>query len=60
MKVKLHVPRVGPAGSFGVGDEIDVDDAEAQRMFAKDQASPVREPVKEKAIRKPKAERATK
>jgi hypothetical protein len=46
MKVELLVSRAGLAGAFGPGDVIEVDADEAVRMFAADQAVPVRdEPV---------------
>lgn len=60
MKVKLLVPRIGPAGSFGVDDEIEVPEDEAKRMIAKGQASPVRSVKKEKATRTFKSEKAVK
>ncbi|NGO51619.1 hypothetical protein [Allomesorhizobium camelthorni] len=45
MKIKLLVSRCGPAGAFAPGDEIDVGEAEAKRMFEAQppQAVPVRE-----------------
>ena len=45
MKIKLLVPRTGPAGAFNRGEEIEVSAAEAKRMFEADppQAVPVRE-----------------
>lgn len=44
MKIKLLVSRAGPGGAYSVGDEIDVSDAEAKRMFeaVPPQAIPVR------------------
>ena len=60
MKIKLLVSRAGPAGAFNVGDEIDVDAAEAARMFDAGQAVPVRAPQIERAVVKSKAEKADK
>lgn len=61
MKVILLVPRAGPNISQNRGDEIEVSDAEAQRMFeaVPPQAEPVRKAKVERAV-KPKAERAIK
>ena len=44
MLVKLLVSRSGPAGAASRGDEIEVDDAEAKRMFEAEppQAIPVK------------------
>lgn len=58
VKVILKVSRAGPAGAFSAGDEIEVPADEAQRMVDADQAELVRAVKKEKAARKPKAERA--
>lgn len=58
VKVILKVSRAGPAGAFNAGDEIDVGADEAQRMVDAGQADLVRAVKKEKATRKPKAERA--
>jgi len=45
MKVKLLVPRCGPAGAQNIGDVIEVSDAEAKRMMEAEPAQcvPVRE-----------------
>ena len=51
MKVKLLVSRVGPDGSFNVGDEIEVSADEAKRMMNKGQAAPVRAAKREKAVK---------
>lgn len=53
MKVRLHIPRSGPAGSYGVGDEIEVSDAEAKRLIESNKAAPVRQHQEpERAVRK--------
>ena len=41
MKVRLLIGRSGPAGSFNVGDEIEVSDSEGQRLIEAGKASPV-------------------
>ena len=41
MKIKLLQSRSGPTGSNIAGDEIEVDDATAERMIAKGQAERV-------------------
>lgn len=60
MKIKLLIGRVGPAGTFNRGDEIDVPDAEARRMIDRGQAVPVRSAKKEKAVRSTPVEKAAK
>lgn len=60
MKVKLLVSRAGPAGAQNRGDEIEVSDAEALRMFDAGQAEPVRAAAAERAVPKGKAEKAVK
>jgi len=50
MKIELLVPRVGPAGSQVIGDQIDVSDAEGARMIEAGQARPVK--ARETATRK--------
>ena len=40
MKVKLLVPRIGPAGSENRGDVINIDAAEGKRMIEALQAIP--------------------
>ncbi|OOG73868.1 hypothetical protein B0E45_06135 [Sinorhizobium sp. A49] len=60
MKVKLLVSRSGPAGSFAPGAEIEVEDAEAVRMFDAGQAVPVRVDEPETATRKVTPEKAVK
>jgi hypothetical protein len=59
MKIKLLTSRSGSDGAFGVGDVIDVPQAEAIRMIEKGQAEPLREAkAPEKATktrRKPEA-----
>lgn len=54
MKVKLLTSRGGPSGDFGPGDEIEVSNDEAKRMFEAQppQAVPVRAASKpEKAVK---------
>lgn len=62
MKIKLLVSRSGPSGVFSRGDEIEVDDAEAVRMFAAvpPQAEPLRDAPVEKAVKKNDAAKAVK
>lgn len=43
MKVKLKVSRATNQGVQEIGQEIDVDKAEAERMFKKGHAEPVNE-----------------
>lgn len=58
MKINLLVARATATGAQNRGDVIEVADAEAIRMIAAGQAEPVRETVPERAISRPKAERA--
>lgn len=60
MKVKLLVSRATATGAENRGDVIEVDDAEAVRMIEAEQAEPVRSAGTEKAVAKPKAEKAVK
>lgn len=60
MKIKLLTSRSGADGAFGIGDEIEVPDAEAARMIEAGQALPVRAEKRETATRKPRAEKASK
>ena len=60
MKIRLLVSRAGAGFVQNRGDEIDVQDAEAIRMIEAGQAEPVRAPVVERAVRAPKAEKASK
>lgn len=60
MQVKLLVSRCGLAGAQNAGDVIDVPSDEATRMIAAGQAVPVRAVKKERAVRKPKTEKAVK
>ena len=57
MKVKLLVPRSGPAGAFNVDDEIEVSDSEAKRMFAARHAVPISEVRTERAVKAVAAEK---
>lgn len=60
MKVKLLVPRTGPAGAENIDDVIDVPADEAERMVAAGQCEIVRAAKPEKAVRRVKAEKASK
>lgn len=51
MKVKLLVSRAGPYFSQNAGEVVEVDEAEAKRLIASDQAEPFVEV--EKAVKKP-------
>lgn len=51
MKVKILVSRQGPGVSDDPGDVRDVDDAEAQRMFAAGEAEPYAPAAKRKAAK---------
>lgn len=42
MRVKTLIPRSGPAGAFGVGEVIDLPDAEAKALVEAGKAEPVR------------------
>ena len=60
MKVKLLVSMAGPAVAHNAGDEIDVDDATAQRFIERNIAEPVasktaKETATKKTPRKRKA-----
>lgn len=60
MKVKLLVARAGLQGAQNVGEEIDVSADEAKRMVDAGQAELVRVRAAEKAVKRRKAEKATK
>ena len=60
MKIRLLVSRSGPAGAQNRGDEIKVGDAEAIRMIEAGQAEPTREAPVERAVKRPRAEKAAK
>ncbi len=60
MKIKLLTARAGALGAQNRGDVVDVPDAEAARMIEAGQAEPIRRVEPEKAVRRPKAEKATK
>lgn len=60
MKIRLLVSRSGPAGAQNRGDEIEVGDAEAIRMIEAGQAEPMREAPVERAVKRPRAEKAEK
>lgn len=60
MKIKLLTARATANGAENRGDVIEVEDAEAIRMIEAGQAEPVRTAAPEKAVRKTKAEKASK
>lgn len=60
MKIKLLVSRAGANFVQNAGDEIEVGDAEAVRMIEAGQAVAVRSAQPEKAVARPKIERAVK
>lgn len=60
MKIRLLVSRAGPAGVDNRGDEIEVADAEAIRMIDAGQAEPLRDAPAEKAVKRPRGEKAAK
>ena len=60
VKVKLLTSRVGPAGAFNRGDEIDVETAEAKRMVDAGQAEYVRSKPIERAVKPKRGENASK
>lgn len=60
MKIRLLVSRAGPAGVDNRGNEIEVSDAEAIRMIEAGQAEPLRDAPVEKAVRRPRSEKAAK
>lgn len=58
MKVRLLIPRSGPSGSYGVGEEMEVGDAEAKRLIESNKAAPVRESAEpERAVARKKVAR---
>lgn len=60
MKIKLLVARAASSGAQNRGEEIEVSDAEAIRMIEAGQAEAVRQAVPEKAVVRPRAEKARK
>lgn len=56
MKIKLLVSRSGVDGAQNRGDEIDVPEAEAERMIAAMQAERVDAPKADRAVSKAKPE----
>jgi hypothetical protein len=60
MKIKLLTARATAVGSQNRGEIIEVLDAEAIRMIEAGQAEAVRVAEPEKAVRKPRAEKASK
>lgn len=58
MKITLLVSRADASGAQNRGDMIDVGEAEAIRMIEAGQAEPVRGEAPERAIKRPKVERA--
>ena len=60
MKILLLVSRASITESQNRGDVIEVDDAEAIRMIEAGQAEPVRVEIVERAVAKPRVEKAAK
>lgn len=60
MLIRLLVPRATLGGPQDIGDEIEVTDAEALRMFAAEQAEPVRAVKPEKTVSRRKSQKAVK
>lgn len=60
VKVKLKVARSGPTLSQAAGDEIEVSEAEAERLVAANQAELARSKAPERAVKRTKAEKAVK
>lgn len=60
VKVKLLVPRTGPAGAQNAGDEIEVPAADAQRMVDAGQCEIVRGNKPERTVKRAKPEKASK
>ena len=60
MKVRLLVSRAGPGLTQTVGEEVEVTTKEAERMIAAGQAELVRSKTPQRAVRKPKVEKAAK
>jgi len=60
MKIKLLTARAGASGAQDRGDVIEVTPEEAQRMVEAGQAEMIRSATPEKAVRRPKSEKATK
>lgn len=57
MKIRLLTARAGADFSQHAGDVVEVEDAEAIRMIAAEQAEPVREDPIERAVKRGKVER---
>lgn len=60
MKIKLLVSRATAAGSENRGDVIEVSDKEAIRMIEAGQAEAVRSVSPERAVKRPRSEKASK
>lgn len=60
MKIKLLVSRATATGAENRGDVIEAPEAEAIRMIEAGQAEPVRDIAPERAIKRAKAEKASK
>ena len=60
MKIKLLSARACATGAQNRGDVVDVSPDEAQRMVEASMAEMIRSAEPEKAVRRPKAEKATK
>ena len=60
MLVRLLVPRATVQGPQQAGLELDLDPAAAERLVAAGQAEIVRQKTPQRAVRKPRVEKATK
>ena len=60
MRIELLEQRHGPLGIENAGDRVEVADAEAVRLIEAGKAVPVRDFAPERAVAKPKRERAAK
>ena len=60
MKIKLLVSRATATGAEDRGQEIDVPDKEAIRLIEAGQAEAVRSIAPERAVKRPRAEKASK
>jgi len=58
MRIRLLVSRATLDGPQSIGDELDVADAEAIRLFAAGHAEPVRQQAPEQAVPRIRAEKA--
>lgn len=58
MEIKLLVPRATATGPENAGDVIEVSAETAERMVAAGQAEYIRQAKREKAVRRPRSEKA--